>query len=276
MDTLHNIIFICSEKIEYCRILVENGSKTFNYRRFAIDPNEGFLFVTKYGIDESSGSIIRYTLDGKNSKFLIEKKIFFPNYIALDQAKKLVFYLDNFYSFIQQCDYDGNNRKFLPHVRFFAINFFENYFYNILEKDFSLVQIDKTSAFEKKILTDEIKSNAKLLKIYHRQIQPVRNTACLENECDHICIAVSNKSSCICNDGFEINQNQKCVQTVPSKFLIYLKEDPLMIKATSLDTEKSERKSILTPVSQKEIRLGDVNIEDELIYFSTQNRFVYT
>jgi hypothetical protein len=277
MDTLHNLIFVCSEKIEYCRILIEHGSKAFNFRRFTIDPNEGYLFVTKYGLEDNSGAIMRYSIDGEQQTNLVEKKIFFPNYIALDQTKKLVFYLDNFYSFIQQCDYDGNNRKFLqniPLAKFFAINFFENYFYNILEKDFSIVQIDKMSTFKKGILIDEMKSNAKLLKIYNRQIQPVRNAACKDNECDHICLAVSNQSKCICNEGFEMNQENKCVQTVPSNFLIYLREDPLMIKATSLEIDKFERKSILTTVSQKEIRLGDVNIEDELIYFSAQNRFV--
>lgn len=115
MDFLNNFIFVCSNEMMFCRIIIKS-SKNENVRlkTFAIDANSGYLFLTKFDPKSRVGAAIqRYSMDGKDMISLISEKLFYPIELTLDIAMKKIYFLDYYFDFIQQCNYDGSKRQFL-------------------------------------------------------------------------------------------------------------------------------------------------------------------
>lgn len=115
MDVLNNFIFVCSNQMMFCRIIISSSKNDFvKLKAFAIDANSGFLFLTKFDPRSRKGAAIqRYSMDGKNMNSLISEKLFYPNDLTLDIAMKKIYFLDYYFDFIQQCNYDGSKRQFL-------------------------------------------------------------------------------------------------------------------------------------------------------------------
>ena len=282
MDTINNMIFVCSYMMTNCRIIIESMSnETSKYRFFAIDPNAGFLFLTKHdSANKTKAGLIRYLMDGTEAKSLLSEKFFYPNDLTLDLAMRRIYFLDHYFDFIQQCDYDGGNRKFLqkvPLMKFHRITFFENSFYGAVSRNFSVVQITKSSSTYKKFLAENLEANTKMLKIFHKLTQPsIRKglqDITFKSNCEHLTIPYVNQSSnppkliqrCLCKEGFKLNGNEKCEQSKTKSFVMFVRKNPRMLKAVSVDQEE-----VITPITNlnKDISF-DVNLNDRIVYFSS-------
>lgn len=268
-----------------CRIIVQASSQTnsVTFKTFAIDPNSGYLFLAKFNLqNRTNASLSRFTLDGKNEVSLIKDKIFYPHDLTLDIALKRIYFLDHHFDFIQQCDYDGGNRKFLqklPLMKFHRIAFFENNFFGAVQKNSTVVQVSKSSTTFKKILAENLKANTKMLKIFHQQMQP-RNAGkskvcAANNKCEHLCVPVADESTskimekCICKEGFVLLENGKCSLRETRKFIMFAEENPRILKA--FDTDNLMEQVISPIVGFKSNIAYDVDLNNRMIYYTSHS-----
>ncbi|KAL7046079.1 hypothetical protein ACKWTF_002468 [Chironomus riparius] len=283
LDGVNNFIFICRYNMINCRILVETDqNNSIKIKKIAVDPTAGYLFLMKYDTkNRTSASIERYFMDGRFDKNLIGKKIFYPHDLSLDVAVKRIYFLDYYFDFIQQCDYDGNNRKFLqklPLMKFHRIVFFENMFFGAINKNTSIIQISKSSMTFKKTLAENLKMNTKVLKIFHQQIQPVLNLKlCSENKkCDHICVPKLEeingikkiKEKCICKEGYFL-ENGKCVLKDTKKIIAFVEEYAKTKILKAIDVNNPSETTISPILGIKHSIAFDFDLNRKLIYFST-------
>lgn len=265
-----------------CRILIQNNqNNSIKMRAFALDPTLGYLFVVKYdAANRTSASFERFGLDGQFNKSLLNRKIFYPHDLTLDVAVKKIYFLDYYFDFIQQCDYDGNNRKFLqklPLMKFHRITFFENMFFGAIDKNTSIIQISKSSMTFKKPLATNLKMNTKILKIFHQQIQPsIKLNVCSENNsCDHLCIPEIEevnkvkklKEKCICKEGYILEDN-KCILKDSNSFIMFVQEYGKMRILKAIDPKNSTENVISPIIGMKQNVAFDVDLNQKLLYFS--------
>jgi hypothetical protein len=284
MDTINNFVFLCSHEMRNCRFIVQTTQNDpIKVRAFAIDPTSGYLFLAKYDSNNrTSASIVRHLMDGTNEHALITRKIFYPHDLTLDVAVKKLYFLDHYFDFIQQCDYDGGNRKFLqklPLMKFHRITFFENTFFGAVNKNSSIVQISKSSRTFKTTLAENLMGNTKTLKIYHQQTQPTaKSKVCArDNKCEHLCVPTVEENNsgvskliekCICKEGFKL-QNGKCTLMDSQKFIMFIQEyaKSRTLKAIIADGSNAD---VITPISGLKSNVAfDVDLTNKLIYFTT-------
>lgn len=266
-----------------CRIIIQTSQNDpIKIRSFAIDPTSGYIFLTKFDSNNrTSASIMRNFLDGTNDISLIKKKIFYPHDLTIDIAVKKIYFLDYYFDFIQQCDYDGSNRKFLqniPLMKFHRIAFFENMFFVAINRNTSIVQISKSHSNFKKALAENLKSNSKVLKIFHQQTQPNVNTkvCASDNKCEHLCIPTVEDingmpkliAKCICKEGFTL-ENGKCTLKDSRKFIMFVQEYSKSKTLKAIDTDDLTEQIISPIVGLKSNVAFDVDLNNRLIYFSS-------
>lgn len=281
VDSHNNLVILCSSTLLYCHIILHLSPITSSkIQSIALDPNDGYMFLLKHDIFYLfAGSLQRYSLDGSQQKTLLDYKISRPKEITLDIVTKRIYFLDRSYNYIQQCDYNGNNRKFLTKMflnLFSKLQFFENYFYAVDQVEHEIIKIDKSKPFIKEILMQNLETKIQSIKVFNKETQRIDHETCKNSKCQHLCVPVHNETNklfeekCLCNDGFELGENNSCIQNKRTKFLVYIKGSPSRIGATSID--KFENDSIIVPVVERDIHESvDVNLDDKLIYFSSMN-----
>lgn len=283
MDLLNNFVFVCNSEMKFCRIIIRSvKSDTVKFRSLAIDPNAGYLFLTKHDPKSRNGAaMLRYSLDGNNMKSLLQDKLFYINDLTLDVAMRKIYFLDHFFDFIQQCDYNGGNRQFLqklPLMKFHRIAFFENMFYGAVSKNFSVIQVSKSSSIHKRVLAENLMSPPKLVKVFHHQAQPVstRGKVCsANNKCEHLCVPTLETTEgsqprvvekCLCQEGFKLN-NGKCKMRDVRKLLMYVQDYPKVLKA--VEVTGSDEQMIVPVVGLRSNIAFDVDMVNKMLYFSS-------
>jgi hypothetical protein len=283
MDLLNNFVFICNSEMKFCHIIIRSvKSDTVKFRSFAIDPNAGYLFLTKHDPKSRMGAaLLRYSMDGTNMKSLLQDKLFYINDLTLDVAMKKIYFLDHYFDFIQQCDYDGGNRQFLqklPPMKFHRIAFFENMFYGAVSKNLSVVQISKSSSIPGRSLAVNLMSPPKMVKVFHQQVQPMstRVKICSTNsKCEHLCVPMleTNESKqarvvekCMCQEGFKL-ENGKCKMRDVRKLLMYVQDYPKVLKA--VEVSGSDEQMIVPVVGLRSNIAFDVDMANKILYFSS-------
>ena len=282
LDATNNLIFVCSYEMKFCRIIVRSlkVDAVVKLQALALDPDAGFLFVTKHNPRSRSGAaILRYSMSGTNAISLVNDKLFFPKDLTLDVATKKIYFLDQYFDFIQQCDYDGSNRIFLqklPLMKFHRIATFENRFFAAIHNNLSIVQIREGAKSVKRAATESLDSQPKILKIFHSQIQPVnpRYQICAtNNKCEHLCIpGEMNRSTsrptetCLCGEGFRL-ENGKCKLQKAGKYLMFVQDFPRTLKAVDVDTLDAQ---VLAPILGLRSNVAfDVDLINHTIYFTS-------
>lgn len=221
-------------------------------------------------------AVSRYSLDGTDMKSLLSDKLFYPNDLTLDVAMRKIYFLDHYFDYIQQCDYDGRNREFLqklPLMKFHRIAFFENTFYGAVNKNISVVQVSKSSTLFKKVLAENLEAYPKLVKIFHQQVQPVtsRSRICSSNhKCDHLCVPMHDAERCLCREGFKL-ENGKCKIRDSRKLLLYVEDYPKMLKAVDIDG--SDEQVIAPIIGLKSNIAFDVDLTDKVVFFTSYSDF---
>lgn len=263
--------------MKFCRIIIRSTTNSIKLRNFAIDPDSGYLFLTKYDPKSREGAaVLRYLMDGSDAISLFSDKLFYPNELTLDVAMKKLYFLDHYFDFIQQSDYDGSNRKFLQKLtlmKFHHITFFENTFYGAVHKNVSIVQVNKSSTMFKKVLAENLEAHAKSLKIFHQQIQPMasKSRACSTNhKCDHLCVPLLNNTEiiekCLCREGFTL-ENGKCKTQDSRKVLMFVQDYPKTLVAVDIwDSDKH----VIAPIIGLKANIAyDVDMTHKFILFTS-------
>jgi hypothetical protein len=210
-------------------------------------------------------------MDGLNSVNLLKEKVFYPTDLSLDVTMKKIYLLDHYFDFIQQCDYDGSNRKFLqkvPLMKFHRIAFFEDMFYGAVNKNLSVVQFSKSSSTFKKILAENLDANPKMVKVFHQQTQPQKVKVCGPgNKCEHLCIPVEgNVEKCLCREGFKLD-NGACKLRDSKEFLMFVDDNPSTLKAVEVDGSGDQ---VIAPIIGLKSNIAfDVDLNQKRIYFTS-------
>lgn len=271
--------------MEHCRTVVSDlGNANIKFQDIAIDPTEGFLFLSKFNTSSSSGTeLLRFGMDGSDKLSLFEEKLFYPKDLTLDVAMKRIYFLDNSLEFIQECDYNGKRRRFLqklPPLKLQRMMFYENTFYALNGSTSALLQIDKSTntIVQHPVISA---SKPKLLRIFAEQIQPklsVNSDVCSANGgCDQLCVPMrvaespSNNNNiiaakCLCTQGFELKEGNKCMLKSAKKLLFFIQKHPTALRA--IDVENVDEKVIAPIVGLEMESTYEVDIRARRIYFT--------
>lgn len=266
----------------FCKIIIKyNKSDGAKLRGFAIDPSAGFIFTTKHDETKRNGAaVLRFASDGSQMQSLVKEKIFFPYHLSLDLAMKRLFFLDHYFDFVQQCDYDGGNRRFLqklPLLRFHRIASFENRFFASIHNNNSIVQFREGFTSFKQTATEDLASQPKQFKIFHQQVQPKDSKVKLcspTNKCEHLCVPVAESNSlgskivekCLCREGYKY-ENGICLLRPAKKFLMYVQDSPKTL--TAVDLNNSDEQLSVPIIGLKPNVAFDVDLNNRIVYFSS-------
>uniref|UniRef100_A0A8C8I960 EGF-like domain-containing protein n=1 Tax=Oncorhynchus tshawytscha TaxID=74940 RepID=A0A8C8I960_ONCTS len=241
-----------------------------------------FVYVAK---------VERCNMDGTNRTRLVDYKTVQPTAVALDLAKKLVYWADAYLDYIEVVDYNGKNRHAViqgsqvSYIHGLAV--FENYLYathsdpsngNIME----IFKIHRFNTTEPRTLTS-LGSSRGAIRVYHRLTQPkVRSHACetdpygKQGGCSHICLLSGSYKSrtCRCRTGFSLESDgQSCKKPKNDLFLFYGKGRPGVIRGLDMNVKSSDEHmvSIEDLVNPRAI---DYHAESGHIYFADTTSFL--
>ncbi|CAB3364278.1 Hypothetical predicted protein [Cloeon dipterum] len=276
LDDAKEIIYLCNYNLVYCTVLID--FEVSKPRAIALDPTRGIMFFTKWGI--SAPGLERSNLDGSERELIVDHKITYPNGVTVDFPNKHVYWVDSFQSHVERVDYDGGNRKtlkkgsVLDHIH--GITVFENKVYVSLLKSKKIYEIDRFSNLEPKQI--ESYKDVNRILVYHRQRQPDVNHPCKykNGNCQQICVTAFNQSKpfarCMCQEGFKLTHDGKCIASKQTEFLIISKGRPPAIKGISMNRKVSEQAMI--PISSVSRPTAiDFDKRTGFIYFSDPPKF---
>lgn len=280
LDDQKEIIFVCSPLMEHCTIILENNIG--KPRGMALDPTKGYIFYTKWG--HSLASLDKANLDGTEAGSIVTDKIVYPHGITLDLAMQHVYWVDTYMDNVERVDYNGGKRWSLKKKSQFlsvaqslhSIAIFEDTLYFASWKNQSLIAVNKFTS-EAKILQNGVNRGTSL-HIYHRQKQPNVIHPCREENggCEHLCISMYENNTpvaqCVCSPGYRQENNNKCVLIREKAFLLFVKENPAMIKGIPITAQRmvsgADNQTIVPVTNIGWPVCFDFNVRDKLIYFA--------
>ncbi|XP_046386652.1 prolow-density lipoprotein receptor-related protein 1 isoform X2 [Ischnura elegans] len=279
LDDTREMIFLCNATMKACIILIDvDLSKP---RGIALDPARGLMFFTKWGV--STPMLERANLDGSERTPLVNYKIVYPYGVALDYPNKHVYWVDGYLDFVERVSYDGTNRRTVkrgfPVQNLYGVTVFENYLYVTSWRSASVIRLDKFRSNDHKTLGNFSRPFA--IHVFHRQRQPDVAHPCNTNNggCQHICIPAWKKdvpiNQCICQPGYRLIKDGRCVVARQSTFLLYGKGRPAMIKGIGMGNGGVGNQEVMIPITDLTRPTAlDYDVNTQYIYYSDVQRYV--
>nr|XP_008195317.2 PREDICTED: LOW QUALITY PROTEIN: prolow-density lipoprotein receptor-related protein 1 [Tribolium castaneum] len=274
LDDQREIFLVCSERLEWCNILIENDlSKP---RALALDPTRGYMFFTKWG--HSPPMVERCKMDGSERKAVVNHKIVYPYGVTVDYPTQHIYWVDTYLDFVERVDYDGKDRKTIMRglkvQNLYGISVFQRKLYLSSWYSNDIIELDKFTMKEK-ILVQNISRPFNVL-VYHRQRQPVVPHPCnSHSDCSHLCISNWKRDiavkKCLCAAGYQMTENNQCVVKPSQRYLLLAKGKPASIKGIELDSNK-ETMIPITGINQP--MAIDYDVKTGTIIYSDSHRKV--
>ncbi|KAG8233902.1 hypothetical protein J437_LFUL005230, partial [Ladona fulva] len=158
----------------------------------------------------------------------------------------------------------------------YGVTVFENNLFVTSWRNYSVIRLDKFKSDDHQTLGNFSKPFA--IHVFHRQRQPDVDHPCKVNNggCQHICIPAWKKNSpvnhCICQPGYRLVKDGRCVVARQSTFLLYGKGRPAMIKGISVSGGHQE---VMIPVTDLTRPAAlDYDVKTQYIYYSDVQRYV--
>ncbi|KAL3851599.1 hypothetical protein ACJMK2_015336 [Sinanodonta woodiana] len=175
-----------------------------------LDPMEALLFWSDIGIRTK---IEVSSLSGKNRKALIFSNLEKPYSLAADYVTKRIYFVDAGRYVVETATYEGQGRKVLlkkSYSSLFDIAVYKDYLYVTNGYNALLYSVNKTNGQE--LLKSEPKSGVTYygVTVFHPDAQPISDTAhCVNYGCEHICVTEKDGATCLCKEGYRLNQDMK-------------------------------------------------------------------
>ncbi|KAK3591058.1 hypothetical protein CHS0354_026072 [Potamilus streckersoni] len=176
----------------------------------ALDPMEALLFWSDIG---NSTKIEVSSLSGMNRKSIVSSNLIKPYSLAADYEDKRLYFIDNGRDTIESVTYEGKERKALLrklYNSFFDIALHKDYLYVTDIYDYTLYFFNKTNG---ETIRERFYSVGEMffgVTIFHPDAQPTSVTAhCINYGCEHICVTEKDGATCLCRDGYILNQDKK-------------------------------------------------------------------
>ncbi|KAL3871189.1 hypothetical protein ACJMK2_039205, partial [Sinanodonta woodiana] len=188
------------------RVLIHDNLE--NPIGLALDPMEGLLFWSDCGrvpkIEVSS-------LSGKNRKWLVSSNLINPVSLEADYGTRRIYWVDPGRYTLESITYEGKERQILIRNgdRFLELAVYKDYLYVIDLVDSNVHFVNKTNG---EMLTKSWYGEEAYIAVtvFHPEAQPTLVTAfCVNYGCEHICVTEKGDASCLCRDGYTLNQDLK-------------------------------------------------------------------
>ncbi|KAL3891041.1 hypothetical protein ACJMK2_003304 [Sinanodonta woodiana] len=180
----------------------------------ALDPFQALLFWSDVGkftkIEVSS-------LSGSNRKILAFSNLLHPYSITADCAYKQLYFIDVGRQTLETVSYEGKDRKVVfkqTYSYFFGLAVFKDYLYVTDTNYDKLYFLNKTDGKElqKSLYKDEVKYF--VVTVFHPDAQNATTKGmylshCVSYGCDHICVTKKDGATCLCKDGYTLNQDMR-------------------------------------------------------------------
>ncbi|KAK3600731.1 hypothetical protein CHS0354_017017 [Potamilus streckersoni] len=176
----------------------------------ALDPIEALLFWSDIG---TFNKIEVSSLSGRNRKSLISSNLHHPYSLALDYVARRIYFIDTDSGTVQTVTYDGKDRKVVLrkiNSYLFDIAVYKDYLYVTNVIDHRLYFFNKTNGKEvhKSLYGEDYSYYG--ITVFHPDAHPSNATAhCINHGCEQICVTEKDGGTCLCKDGYTLNQDMK-------------------------------------------------------------------
>ncbi|XP_033637821.1 sushi, von Willebrand factor type A, EGF and pentraxin domain-containing protein 1-like [Asterias rubens] len=208
-DAAYNWIIVADYDITRFKIVIDDGLD--KPRGIAVYPQLGYLFWTDWGTKQT---IERATLAGENRTVLVDDNIYFPNGITIDYTTDKIYWTDADPggSRVEVCSLDGTNRRTVyshpaDKGHFFDVAVFQNYIF-VTDWYNGIRCIYKDSGEHYFALN--VGGRPFGLTLHGEGILPGDSSPCDAKPCDHLCISDPGGYKCLCQDGFDLQDNHTC------------------------------------------------------------------
>ncbi|XP_077997838.1 low-density lipoprotein receptor-related protein 2-like [Glandiceps talaboti] len=238
-----------------------------DYRSLALDPRDGqrlMFWTTVY-----PAKVERAGMDGSNPITIISDGVYELRQLALDLPNKRVYFYDNRQSFIDFCDYHGNNRhQVFASTRLLHLSWstvfivFEDYVYWTAERGKHLLRANKFTGQNVSIVDVDI-PDVYAVHIYSDAAQPTASNPCENGECSHICLLSPNSPgyTCLCAVGYILNEDGVSCNKSTEPFLIFVEDKK--IRRRGLDPVVHFPPITISPST---LNIDDIDFDSEQSY----------
>ncbi|KAK3581661.1 hypothetical protein CHS0354_028861, partial [Potamilus streckersoni] len=175
----------------------------------ALDPMETLLFWTDIGIVTK---IEVSSLSGRNRKALIYSNLVKPYSLTADYMTKRIYFLDAGRDVVETATYEGWGRKILIRKQNnnFDIAVFKDYLYVTSTYKNLLYCFNKTNGEDLHCSLHRLDVSCYGVTVFHHEFQPASDSAhCVNYGCEHICVTEKDGATCLCKEGYKLNQDTK-------------------------------------------------------------------
>ncbi|KAK3605323.1 hypothetical protein CHS0354_003970 [Potamilus streckersoni] len=191
----------------YCVLIHDN---LHGPQGLALDPIEALLFWSDIG---TSTKIEVSSLSGRNRKSLISSNLLNPCSLAADYASRRIYFVDQGRFTLETVTYEGRDRKVVlkkPETKFLDIALFKDYLYVTDWRLRGMYFFNKTNGKELRKSWSERAVRYYGVAVFAPDEQLVPAKAhCPSLGCEHICVTEKDSASCLCKDGYTLDQDMK-------------------------------------------------------------------
>ncbi|OUC41284.1 putative Low-density lipoprotein receptor domain class A [Trichinella nativa] len=220
-DEMLSRIGVCNEDGRYCAVFDKLSLR--RPRGLATHPKYGYLFLCDWG---TNASIIRVAMDGQSWQVLHHNKLSWPNSVAVDYVRDMVYWMDAKYKLIERSRLDGSEREVVAskgvHHPFDMVVFDGRVFWS----DWTAKSLLWVSIFNgsEEGSVQSVEFDPYGIAINHPvyQNQTLENP-CAENDCSHLCTISPRdspkgplKHTCLCPSGYTMYNDKKQCHISPN------------------------------------------------------------
>ncbi|KAL3891052.1 hypothetical protein ACJMK2_003315 [Sinanodonta woodiana] len=195
------------------RVLIQEN--IYRPQALALDPTEALLFWSDIG---KFTSIVVSSLSGRNRKTIVISNLLRTNGLAADHQGHRLYFADTERDTVETVTYDGTDRTILLAKSYSSLIDVAVYQDSLYVADMSkLYVVNKTNgnAFGMEIGEDVYGYAG--VAVFHDEVQPVTDR-CQDYGCAHICLTELDGATCICKDGYHLNEDNKTCSLISAYF----------------------------------------------------------
>ncbi|ROT66465.1 Low-density lipoprotein receptor-related protein 4, partial [Penaeus vannamei] len=210
-----------------------NLARTRQARDIVVDPQDGYMFWSDWG---KHAKIERASMDGSERMTLIDSNLMWPNGLAIDYERRVLYWLDASLNNIEMAAMDGTNRKILIKGNLthpFGLTLWNDLVFWSDWDTKSIHVANKHNGGNRRVVIDGLKGLMDV-RVFQRK-QTKRETICSTNNggCSHLCLLRPKGASCACPTGILLKKDKHTCRRRPLHSLLIA--DRENIRQISLD-----------------------------------------
>ena len=251
-------------------------------RGLALDPREGYLFITDWGTDwGQEAKVLRSNMDGTNVQILAKDNVGWPNGITIDFVTRKVYWIDAKYHYIARMNYGGNEREMIIEGKQYVSHPFamtmlkgDLFFTDWLKK--AVIRVGKSNSKENfEIIVSNLRKPMDV-RVISEERQPTAPNPCTDgygkktHKCDQLCvIKAHNQYSCLCRPPFQLMSDGFTCQRM-DQFLLFARS----WQVRGISTNVSHTRDVMVPLLSLGSAVGlDYYASKDYVYFTDVKYF---